>query len=166
MFRPHAVHIVALGAAALAGCGPDRRMAELSETVVTQQSQQNIRALETTSEVSLGTRQLIQLQQQLRQDLAEIGKQRSSLDAERRELAAARRSDSLLAASLLQASTLLTSLAPLVLVSVALFALWRSPTQEELGSILVEHLTRLQAAGDPQRRPLPAPQPRGVLIRN
>jgi hypothetical protein len=166
MFRLHAVHIVALGAAASAGCGRDQRLAELSETVVAHQSQQNIRALEATSDVSLGTRQLIHLQQQLRQDLAEIDKQRSSLDAERRELGAARQRDSLLAASVLQASTLMTSLAPLVLVSVALFAMWRSPTQEELGSILIEHLTRLQAADEEPGRPLQVSQSRRALIRN
>jgi hypothetical protein len=166
MFRLHAVHIVALGAAALAGCGPDRRLAELSETVVTQQSQQNIRALEATSDVSLGTRQLIQLQQQFRQDLAEIGKQRMSLDAERRELAAARQRDSLLAASVLHTSTLLASLTPLVLVSLALFGLWHSPTQEELGSILVEHLARLQTVDQEPGRRLQGPQSGRALIRS
>jgi hypothetical protein len=133
------------------------RQAEQSQTVaetgkqVAQTSQQFVEA------EAAARREVIALQENLRQDQAELGKQRDALEAERQSLDARRqtqlnqeRRDSTLSAILTSGGVIIACLAPLLLAAAALWGLWRDDISDQAASELLiteidpepPHLTR------------------------
>ena len=91
---------VAAALAVIPGCGePDGRVADMAQQVTHEQAQQNRRMAEGSKAVAEGSKQLVEhdakarreivrLQQDLRKDQAEIGKQRDQLERSDRPLPA------------------------------------------------------------------------------
>jgi len=165
--------------ASLAGCqDPDPRLGQLASEAMHEQGQQNQRIAEGSRAIAEGGRQLvaadaqarrelIDLQQGLRQDQTEVARQRDTLEAERKSVARERRTDSAIRSSLLLGGLILACLAPLVLAGFALVGIWREPTREEEGQILVEQLAQVLADTPAAQLPPPPtdPQPAGRLPR-
>jgi hypothetical protein len=138
--------------AALPGCAePDGRVADMARQVTHEQAQQNQRIAEGSKAVAEGSRQLVEhdakarreivgLQQDLRKDQAEIGKQRDHLERERQAIAGQRVQESRAGVLCVGVVIILVCLAPLVLAGISLIGLWRSPTREEEREVLVEEL--------------------------
>lgn len=153
-----------------AGCDSER-LARMAEQSTREQSAQNQRVTQAHGSLTEGSRQLVeadadarrdlvQLQDKLRQDQADIGHQRDALEAERKSIASDRRQDSQCSSSLATLGILLACLAPLVLAGMALATLNRSSTQE-VSEVLVHELAQAleEDAGQgypPDRLPSPA----------
>lgn len=149
----------------LVGCGGgDDRLAELASQVTQEQAQQNQRLADASKAIAQGSKQLveadaharrdvIQLQQDLRQDQSYIGHQRDALEVERKAIARERRTDSAIGSGLVILGLVAACLAPLILAGIALLGLWREPTQEEEGHILVEELTHTFVGEQPSHPP-------------
>jgi hypothetical protein len=166
-----AAAVVALGTVGCDENPPDRTAARLAERVTHDQAEQNKRLADATKSLTQGSQQLvsaeakarqelISLQRDLRQDQADIGRQRDALEADRRQIAGQRLTDSAWSATLLAVGMLIACLAPLVLAGMTLLGLWRSPSDEELHDVLVEHFTGVTAAVTvlPPATALPAPE--------
>jgi hypothetical protein len=152
MIRPmfSAASIALVG---LVGCGDGEadRLADLASQVTHEQAQQNQRLADASKAIAQGSQQLvdadadarrdvIKLQQDLRHDQAEIGHYRDALEAERKAIAWERKTESAIGSGLVVLGLLLACLAPLVLAGIALIGLFKEPTTEEEGHILVEEL--------------------------
>src|SRR6185436_3606763 len=154
MKRLH-VLVVAAALVALPGCAePDGRVADMAQRVTHEQAQQNQRIAEGSKALAEGSQQLVEhdakarrelvgLQQDLRKDQAEIGKQRDKLELERQGIAGERLQESRAGAICIGFAIILVCLAPLVLAGMSLIGLWKSPTREEEREVLVEELTVL-----------------------
>jgi hypothetical protein len=137
-----------------AGCddGPNaERLAKMAEHSTKEQAEQNKRVTKAHASLTEGSKQLVEadanarrdlvrLQDNLRQDQADIGLQRNSLETERKAIALERRQDSQTSSSLITLGILLACLAPLVLAGITLALLSRSSTQAEVGEVLIEEL--------------------------
>jgi len=110
------------------GCEPseNQKLAEMAERHLDRQSEQNRQMNELQREVAQGSRQLVAadakareemltLQREVQAERAEVGRQRDALETERRDLAAKRRIDPILAAAITNLGLLLACLLPLVL---------------------------------------------------
>jgi hypothetical protein len=167
---------VVVASGALPGCGsPDDRLSDLAQQVTHEQAQQNQRIAEGSRAIAEGSKQLveadanarrdvIELQQDLRQDQAEVGKQRDQLEAERKAIAGQRVQESQAGALCVGFAIVLVCLAPLVLAACSLLGLWRGPTTEEEGGILIEELTYSLAQDSARDRPaLPGSSVRSMV---
>ena len=144
---------VAAALAALPGCDkPDGRVADMAQQVTHEQSQQNQRVAEGSKAIAEGSKQLVehdakarreivQLQQDLRQDQTEVAHQRNQLEGERKAIAGQRVQESAAGGICFALAIILVCLAPLILAGASLLGLWRSPTPEEEGGILIDELT-------------------------
>lgn len=160
--------VIGVTAGILAGCSNEGRLADLAEQVTHEQAAQNERMAESTQTIAQGSQQLvaadaqargdlIDLQHALRQDQAEIAKQRDVLEVERGEIAQERLTDSQVGGGLIALGLLLAALAPLVLAGISLLGLWRDPTREEEGQILIEELSKgFLADGAPENSEPPS----------
>jgi hypothetical protein len=144
---------IAMALGMLSGCSSDGRLANLAEQVVHEQAAQNQRAVESSQAIAQGSQQLvtadaqartdlIDLQHALRHDQAEIAEQLTELEAERREVAQDRLLDSAMGNGLVTLGLVCAALAPLLLAAISLLGLWREPTREEEGHILVDELSK------------------------
>jgi hypothetical protein len=154
------------------GCGSaDDRLVELSEKSLTRQAEQNQQMAQQTTQVAQATSQLIAADAQARQDLIaaqaqlqhDLQTEREGLErnhgvlqAERKELAAQRHRDPIVAAAIIQAATLLACLLPIVLCFAILRALRHEATDSALDEVLIQELTAPQLFLS-ERRPSPAP---------
>lgn len=112
---------------ASAGCSSgDERFAQFAERASERQAEQNRRMADLQQEVAQGSRQLVEadakarseftsLHKDLQTERSEVGRQRDSLEEERREIASARVTDPIIAAALMDAGLLLACVLPLVL---------------------------------------------------
>jgi hypothetical protein len=167
---------VVVASAALPGCGsPDNRLSDMARQTTHEQAQQNQWIAEGSKAIAEGSKQLveadanarrdaIELQQDLRQDQAEVGKQRDRLEADRKQIAGKRIQGSQAGALCVGFAILLVCLAPLVLAACSLLGLWHGPTPEEEGGILIEELTISLAEGSTRVCPaLPESSARGMV---
>ena len=104
-------------------------------------------------------REVIKLQLDLRHDQAAIGQQRDALEAERKAISRERITDSAIGSGLVVFGFVLACLAPLVLAGISLVGLWKEPTQEEEGDVLIEALTNTFIVQDMPRSHLPSDHP-------
>jgi len=149
--------------AGLGGCSdPDTRLGDLAVQVTHDQAEQNQRIAEGSQAIAQGSqhlveadaqarRELVELQHALRQDQTEIAQHRDALEAERKALVSQRRTESAVASGLVIFGVIMACLSPLILAGISLLGLWREPTREEEGEVLVEEL--MQSLVE-----LPAPQ--------
>lgn len=120
--------IAAMLMLAAIGCDKEenKRRAEMAEKHLERQAEQNQRNSELQQEVAAGSRRLVEadarareamvaLQREVQSERAEVGRQRDLLEVERRELAATRRLDPIIAAAITDIGLLLACLLPLVL---------------------------------------------------
>jgi hypothetical protein len=157
--------IVGLAVSLQVGCSSDGRLADFAEQVTHEQAAQNERMAEATQSIAQGSQQLVKadakarnelidLQHSLRHDQAEVARQRDALEAERVEIAQDRLTDSQVGSTLMALSVILAALAPLVLAGISLLGLWREPTREEEGHILIEELSKDLILNDEPSLPL------------
>jgi hypothetical protein len=110
----------------MAGCEEEERLAEMAERHLERQAEQNRQMADLHKEVAEGTRQLVEadarareemvaLQRNLQADQAAVGQQRDQLEGERRDLAAKRRLDPIIAAAITNLGLLAVCALPLVL---------------------------------------------------
>jgi hypothetical protein len=141
------------------GCGPANQPPDVFVQEATlRQVQQSQIVAETGKQVaqtsqqfveaeSAARREVIALQQDLRSDQAELGKQRDALEVERQELDTRRqvqisqeRRESTLASLLVSGGTIAACLAPLLLAAAALGGLWRDIGDQAAAELLITEI--------------------------
>ena len=149
-----------------AGCGSrDDRLVRLATDNAHQQAEQNRQMAELQKEVATGTRTLVEADAQSREALirlqhdlqtaqAEIGHARDRLEAERREIAAQRRTDPVIAAAITDIGLVLAALLPLVIC----WCLLRQRADADADQAVCELLVEELAAREPLLLPNSAPR--------
>ena len=152
----------------LIGCEEtDPRVVQVAMESTRRQVEQNRQMGELQQQVAEGTKQLVEadsqarqklveLQRELRTDQAEVGRQRDTLETERRVIAKDRYWDSVLGTSIYAGAGILACLLPLL---VCCWLLWctrdKQGTDEALAELLVEELTTDRPLLLPARQPVP-----------
>ena len=142
---------------AVAGCGAtDDRLIDLSERSLARQAEQSQQMAQQSTEVVQATRQLVEADAQARQELitaqtqlqsdlhterTSLDRQHETLEGERKELAAQRHREPIVAAAIVQAAALLACVLPIVLCFFILSALRRESTDGVLEDLLILELT-------------------------
>jgi hypothetical protein len=164
--------IIGTLALAVEGChDPDHRLADLASQATHDQAEQNKRVAEGTKAIAEGSkglveadaearRELIELQHLLRQDQAEVGRHRDVLEAERKAINGQRRTESQIASGLVILGVVLACLSPLILAGFCLLGLWREPSREEEGEVLLDALVNMASLPASETPSLPPPHPR------
>ena len=159
--------IFIVGATLVPGCAePDGRLAELAARSTAEQAQQNQALIKASSRLidanqqlverdTEARKELVELQQNLRQDQAEVGHQRDLLDAERRTLTLDRQRESIWSSLILSVAVILSSLAPLLLSGMALWIAWQSPADQACAEVLLEEMATHSSACSESRPTLP-----------
>ena len=156
----------------MTGCGSnDDRLVTMAKDHEGRQHEQNLRMAELQKSVADASKRLVEaeaesrekfqaMQENLRSDQATIGQQRDALEADRREIAAQRNRDPIIAASIVQIGTVLATLLPLLLAGYLVWAMRHNAGEDDavvaemLVSELVSEHPRLLA---PEPIRLPAP---------
>ncbi len=149
------------------GCDEDenKRLAEMAERHLERQAEQSRQVTELQREVAEGSRRLVEADAQARQEMVtlqrevqaernEVGRQRDVLEGERRELAAKRRLDPIVAAAITNVGLLLACLLPLVLCWYLLTCRVEPADDQAVAEVLLEDLVA--------DRPLLLPRTDGV----
>ncbi len=138
----------------IAGCGSDdTRLVQLSKEHEARQAEQNLKMAELQKSVADGSKRLVEaeaesrekllaMQDNLRADQAHVGQQRDTLEGERREIAAQRNRDPIVAAAIVQAGLFLACLLPLVLAGYLVYAMRHTASQDDavVAELLVSEL--------------------------
>lgn len=140
------------------GCNQNEnaRLAQMAETNLQRQAEQNRRMADLQEEVAEGSRRLIEAdaearreiisaQQQLQAEQAQIGQQRDALEQERRKIALERHRDPIIAAAITGTGLLLACLLPLVLC----WYLLRQPTEPADDAVVAEVLLADLVSNEP-----------------
>ncbi|MBL6705541.1 MAG: hypothetical protein ISQ06_05480 [Planctomycetaceae bacterium] len=135
------------------GCDEEenKRLAEMAERHIERQAEQNRQVTELQREVAEGSRRLVEADAQARQEMvtlqrevqaerSEVGRQRDLLEGERRDLAAKRRLDPIVAAAITNIGLLLASLLPLVLCWYLLQRRVEPADDQAVAEVLLEDL--------------------------
>ena len=120
------VMVIAMLMLANVGCDENKRLAEQAERHAARQAEQNVRVAEMQRAVAEGAKQLVEadakarteiveLQKGVQTERVEIGRQRDLLEVERREIAADRYIEPLIAAAITQAGILIACVLPLLI---------------------------------------------------
>jgi hypothetical protein len=157
---------VALMLAAI-GCDEDenKRLAEMAERHLERQSEQSRQVTELQREVAEGSRRLVEADAKSRQEMValqrdvqvertEVGRQRDLLEGERRELAAKRRVDPIIAAAITNVGLLLACLLPLAVCWLLLRRREEPADDQAVAHVLLEDLVT--------DRPLLLPRSEGI----
>jgi hypothetical protein len=151
------------------GCtSSDDRLVEMAREDTARQAESQRQMAELQKQVADGSRQLVEadakarqelttLQRDLRSDQAEIGCQRDKMEAERREIAANRFRDPIVAAVITDIGIVLACLLPL---AVCVYVLWSARRAGESDSAVVELLVEELAASEPTLLPNRSSLPR------
>ena len=149
----------------LIGCEKDEkeRLVQMATEAADRQAGQNQEMSRLNREVAGGTKRLVeedaqarrelaQLQRDLRNDQAEVARQRDLLEGERRDIANQRARSSVMASCIKYLGLTVACLAPLALAAYALSGLRREPAEDaRVTEILIEEL----ATGKPLLLPGP-----------
>ena len=147
------------------GCSSrDERLVELAREHAAQQAESQRRMTDLQKQVADGSRQLVEADARARQELtalqremqvhqAEIGRERDKMEAERREIAANRFRDPVIAAIIMEIGIVLACLFPLALGA---YALWSARRTADSDSAVAELLVQELVASEP-RLLLPVP---------
>ncbi len=156
----------------LAGCdSADDRLVRLATEGANRQADQSQEMVQLQQQVAEGTKQLvandsaarrewIEVKRTLQADLAEVGKQRDALEAERQALAAARHRDPVLAAAIETLGLVLACLTPLLAALYALRQQSSEPVDPQVATLLLNDIAsaRQRCLSRPSPRPLPSPE--------
>ncbi|MCA9180357.1 MAG: hypothetical protein KDA51_02870 [Planctomycetales bacterium] len=145
--------IVVMLILAAIGCDEEenKRLAEMAERHLERQAEQNRQVTELQREVAEGSRRLVEADAQARQEMValqrevqaertEVGRQRDLLEGERRDLAAKRRLDPIIAAAITNIGLLLACLLPLVLCWYLLQRRVEPADDQAVAEVLLEDL--------------------------
>lgn len=141
----------------IVGCGDDRP-AKMPIEPNAHQPEQNQHNAELQKQLAEGSKRLVEadvqsrdkflaMQDHLRADQAAIGQQRDALEADRREIAAQRNRDPIIAAAIIQVGLWLACLLPLVLAGYLVWATRHTASQDD--AIVAEFLVADAAAKHP-----------------
>ena len=135
------------------GCHEEenKRLAEMAERHLERQAEQNRQVTELQHEVAEASRRLVEADAQARQEMVtlqrevqaergEVGRQRDLLEEERRDLAAQRRLDPIIAAAITNVGLLLICLLPLVLCWYLLHRRMEPVDDQAVAEVLLEDL--------------------------
>ena len=135
------------------GCNEEenKRLAEMAERHLERQAEQNRQVTELQHEVAEASRRLVEADAQARQEMVtlqrevqaernEVGRQRDLLEDERRDLAAQRRLDPIVAAAITNVGLLLACLLPLVLCWYLLHRRVEPADDQAVAEVLLEDL--------------------------
>jgi hypothetical protein len=135
------------------GCDEDeqKRIAEMAERHLERQAEQNRQIAELQREVAEGSRRLVEadakargemvaLQREVQAERAEVGHQRDLLEDERRDLAARRYLDPIIAAAVAHIGLLLACLLPLVVCWYLLHRAGEPADDQAVAEVLLEDL--------------------------
>jgi hypothetical protein len=164
------VLLIAILLISIAGCDEDdKQVAQVAQESLQRQAEQNQEMAKLNREVATGTRRLVEADSKARQELivaqkelaqqqADLARQHDKLEGERRDLAALRYRESLLAPVISGLGLLLLCALPLVLAWYLLQG-WRQETATEtaIGNLLLEELVSERPLLLPQAI-LPAPR--------
>jgi hypothetical protein len=135
------------------GCddNENKRLADMAERHLERQSEQNHRMSELQHEVAQGARQLVEadakareemvtLQREVQAERSEVGRQRDTMEDERRSLATIRRLDPIIAAAITDIGLLAACLLPLILCWYLLHARIDPADDQAVTEVLLEDL--------------------------
>jgi hypothetical protein len=135
------------------GCDEDenKRLAEMADKHLDRQAEQNRQMAELQREVAQGTRELVEADAKAREEMVawqrevqaertEVGRQRDALEDERRDFAAKRRLDPIVAAAITNIGLLLACLLPLVLCWFLLQRRVEPADDQAVAEVLLEDL--------------------------
>ena len=133
------------------------RLAQLSKEHEARQAEQNLKMAELQKSVADSSKRLVEadaesrekflaMQDNLRADQATIGQQRDKLEGERREIAAQRVRDPIVAEAIMQVGLVLACLLPLVLAGYLVYTMKHTASQDDavvaellIGELVSEH---------------------------
>jgi hypothetical protein len=153
----------------IARCGSnDERLVKMATEHETCQAEQNQHMADLQKQVAEGSKRLIEadaqsrekflaMQDNLRSDQAAIGKQRDALEADRREIAAERNRDPIIAATIMEVGQYLACLLPLILASYLVYAMRHTANQDD--ALVAEFLVTDAVAEHPLLLGPPPPMP-------
>lgn len=154
----------------LTGCGSstDERLLKQAKEHAAQQAETHKQMARLQQEVAEGSRRLIEadakareemakMQHGLREDQAEIGRQRDQLEAERRDITSQRHRDPIIASAIVNVGLVVAALLPLL---VCVYVLWfvarTREADEAVTEVLVEEIVAERPRLLPPVLPLPA----------
>jgi hypothetical protein len=161
----------------IVGCGSnDEQLVKMANDHEGRQAEQNVRMADLQKQVAEGSKRLIEadaesrakflaLEDNLRGDRAAIGQQRDALEADRREIAAQRNRDPIVAAAIIQVGLYIACLLPLVLAGYLVYAMRHTASQDDaivaeflVTDIAAEHPLLLGPPTSPEPLQLPEPE--------
>ena len=150
----------------LTGCGSstDERLLQQAEKHAAQQAETHRQIARQQQEVAEGSRRLVEadakarqemasMQNSLREDQAEVSRQRDQLETERREMASQRYRDPLVAAAIVNVGLVLAALLPLL---VCVYVLWFVARTRDADEAVTELLIGEIVSEKPRLLPAPA----------
>jgi hypothetical protein len=174
---PRNLILILLALLLTAGCGSnDDRLVNMAQDHEKRQAEQNQRMAELQNQVAEGSKRLVEadaesrekflaIQDNLRADQAAVGQQRDKLEVERREIAAQRIRDPIIAASIVQIGLWLACLLPLILAGYLVYAMRETTNQDDaivaeflVTDIAAEHPLLLGPPTSPEPLQLPKPE--------
>lgn len=177
MMKREVMLILAAAAIMLVGIGCDedenKRLADMAERQMARQAEQNRKLIQLQQEAAEGARRLVEADAQARQEMvaiqrelqaerAEVDEQRDLLEDERRDLAAQRQRDPVVAAAIANCGLLLVSVLPLILCWCLLHQRQEPADDQEVLAVLLEELT----ADKPLLLPPPEERTIGLVERH
>ena len=159
--------------ATMTGCAKDERLARMAEDHTRRQAAQSQQMAELQREVAEGAKELVEadarargeiisLQRDMQTERAEVGQQRDQLEEDRRDLAAKRKTDPIIAAAITQVGMIVACILPLVLCWYLLFREPSQPDDAAVTEVLIEDLT----AARPMLLPPPAERRPAIACQN
>ena len=156
--------IAAMLMLAAIGCDEEEkdRLVDMAEKHLERQAEQNRQAIELQRQVAEGSRQLVEADAKARQEIvalqrdvqaerSEVGQQRDALEDERRDLAAKRRTDPIIASAITNIGLLAACLLPLVLCWLLLRRPVEPADDQAIAELLLEDLVTDRPLLLPQR---------------
>ena len=136
----------------MTGCSDDERLTRMAEEHARRQAAQSQQMAELQGQVAQGAKELVEadararqetiaLQRDIQTERAEVGQQRDQLEEDRRDLAAQRRADPIIAAAVTQVGIVVACILPLVLCWYLLVREQSQPDDATVTEVLIEDLT-------------------------
>lgn len=153
-----AITIVCLMMLLMTGCdSDDERVAEMATEQAERQALQSREMVKLQHEIAEGSHELIEsngkareavmkIHRDLQQERAEIGKQRDTLEGERRDIAAKRQREPVMAEAIKTIGMVLACLLPVGIAAYLLLHYLGKTEQESLGELLIKDMTAMEPA--------------------
>lgn len=134
-------HLLIVTTLLIAGCNDHKELARQANEHAARQADQNREMAKLNQHVAEGTKRLVDADVQMRQDFLQANK---SLDAERKEIAAQRHRDPIIADSIMAAGLLVACMLPIVLAIYVVRIMGQPSIDDGLAELLVQEITSEQ----------------------